>query len=107
MSPVAAPSGTVVVMDVGVTDDATAAVPLNCTVRPPCAAFVKLVPVIVTTVPTVPLAGVNPVIVGTNGITRKVCAGLVMVPAAAVMTVVPGFTEVARPVALIVATAAF
>ena len=62
------------------------------------------VAIIVTTVPTVPVVGVKPVMVGTKGITCSVCAGLVTVPVVAVMTVVPGPTEVARPFAVMVAT---
>ena len=67
IGPVIAPTGTVAVSDVGedITTD-TEAVPLNFTVAP-----VKLVPVIVTTVPTGPDAGVNAVIVGA-GTPRRV-----------------------------------
>ena len=59
--PVVAPVGTAAVMDVAdTTVNFVAAVPWNLTVVAP----VKLVPVIVTVVPTGPDAGVNDVIVG-------------------------------------------
>ena len=62
MSPVVAPTGTVVVMEVASEAETTAEVPLNFTVGP----LSKFVPVMVTVVPTAPLNGVKLVIVGVN-----------------------------------------
>jgi hypothetical protein len=61
--PVDAPVGTVVVSDVSETTVNDALVPPNFTLVVP----VKLVPVIVTAVPTGPLVGLKDVIVGTGG----------------------------------------
>src|SRR4051812_14786249 len=59
--PVVLPEGTVaVIWMLELTVNAVAAVPLNCTPVAP----VKLVPLMVTLVPTGPDAGVKPVIVG-------------------------------------------
>src|SRR5262249_42201746 len=60
--PVVAPAGTVVLIVVALVTDAGAATPLNFTVLPPT----KVVPVIVTLVPTAPLSGVRLSIVGTT-----------------------------------------
>ncbi len=59
--PVMAPMGTVVVMTVGASVWITAASPLKVTVVVPDS---KLVPVILTSVPIVPLDGATPVMTG-------------------------------------------
>jgi len=61
--PVVAPVGTVTVSSVAVAAVTVAAVPLNCTVLLP-AVVLKLVPLIITVVPTAPLVGEKLVIVG-------------------------------------------
>src|SRR6185295_9770692 len=58
--PVVAPEGTVAVTDVAVLVENVAVTPLNFTAVTP----VRFVPAIVTLVPTLPLVGVNEVIVG-------------------------------------------
>lgn len=60
MSPVAAFGGTVTVIEVAVTDVGVASVPLNFAAVAP----VKLVPVIVTTVPAAPDVGLNEAMAG-------------------------------------------
>src|SRR3989449_7426708 len=71
--PVVAPIGTVVVIWVAVTVRTTAARPLNVTVVEPGS---KLVPVIVTNVPTGPLAGSTLVIDGPNRTVKVRVAGV-------------------------------
>src|SRR5438034_7712854 len=71
--PVVAPIGTVVVIWVAVTVRTTAARPLNVTVVAPGS---KLVPVIVTNVPTGPLAGSTLVIDGPNRTVKVRVAGV-------------------------------
>jgi hypothetical protein len=84
--PVTAPTGTVAVIWVAeLTAKLVAPTPPNRTAVAP----VKLVPVIVTTVPARPLVGVNDVIVGATPVTVKFVA-LVAVP--------PGVVTVIRPV---------
>ena len=61
MGPSAAPAGTVVVIVVGETSVAPAIIPLK---KVTVAGEVKFVPVMVTVVPTAPLAGLNPAMVG-------------------------------------------
>jgi hypothetical protein len=61
--PLVAPEGTVVTIDVGLQPVAVAATPLNVTVLVLCVAS-KLVPVIVTDVPTGPELGDRPVMLG-------------------------------------------
>lgn len=65
ISPVVAPTGTVVVMLVVVLAVTTAVVPLNKTVLL-AGVVLKFVPVIITEVPVGPLAGVKLVMVGTD-----------------------------------------
>jgi hypothetical protein len=67
--PVVAPDGTVAVTEVAVLVVKVAVMPLNFTAVTP----VRFVPVIVTLVPTLPLVGVNDVIVGTP-VTVKLAA---------------------------------
>ena len=81
-------------MLVGVTDVATAALPLKRTVDPPCAIVAKFVPVIVTTVPTVPVAGVNPVMVGGRSVTVSAKVPGVRIGAVAVSVTGPAITPV-------------
>jgi hypothetical protein len=66
IAPVDAPGGTAVTMLVVVKEETEAGVPLNDTVG----VVLKLVPVIVTIAPTAPLAGLNPVNVGVDRITK-------------------------------------
>src|SRR4029078_7846118 len=68
IGPVFAPGGTVALSVVVETKSVTAFTPLNFTTDDP----VKFVPVIVITVPTVPLPGVRDVIDGPAGIRLKV-----------------------------------
>jgi len=82
--PVVAPAGTEVFTCVAETTVKVAAVPLKRTLVVP----VKLVPVIVTAVPTGPLAGENEVIVGAGGTTVKSPA-LVPVPDGVVTVILP------------------
>jgi hypothetical protein len=63
--PVVAPVGTVVVIDVAVLAVTTAVVPLNFTILF-AGVVLKFVPVIVTVVPTTPVAGVKDEMVGTG-----------------------------------------
>jgi hypothetical protein len=65
--PEVAPSGTVVVMEVVVKVVITASIPLKATLPPSS----KLVPVIVTTVPTGPEVGVKEVMVGRVGLNLR------------------------------------
>jgi hypothetical protein len=69
--PVVAPVGTEVLMLVAVQPVTVAAVPLNATVLPPCEAP-KLVPVIVTGVPTAPLLTLRLEMTGDDGVTVKI-----------------------------------
>jgi len=83
--PVVAPVGTVTVIDVADTTlNAVAAVVLNFTAVAP----VKFVPVIVTSVPTGAVMGVNEVITGADAVTVKFAA-LVAVPPAVVTLTFP------------------
>jgi hypothetical protein len=82
--PVVAPLGTVAVMDVADAMPNEQVVPFSLTAVAP----VKFVPVIVTFVPTGPLAGVKDVIVGAGVVTVN-DAELVAVPPGAVMLIVP------------------
>ncbi len=68
--PVVAPVGTVVVIDVEVEAVTVAATPLNFTILL-ASNVLKLVPVMVTAVPTAPLVGVKPVTVGVGTTTAK------------------------------------
>ena len=68
--PVVAPAGTVTAMLVLLQVVGVAAVPLKVTVLLPCVAP-KLVPVIVTGVPTVPEVGLRVLIVGAEAVTVK------------------------------------
>ena len=61
--PFVAPIGTVTVIDVAVAADTVACVPLNLMVLF-AGVVLKLLPVMVTVVPTAPLVGVNEVMVG-------------------------------------------
>ena len=70
--PVVAPCGTVVVSEVAETLVMMALVVLNFTVVLPGPLPFRLVPVMVTTVPTGPVIGVNPAIVGAAGVIVKV-----------------------------------
>ena len=80
--PVVAPAGTVAVIEVAdTTVKLVAAVPLNFTAVTP----VNFVPVIVTVAPTLPLSGVNELMVG---VTVKLAA-LVPVPLAVVILIGP------------------
>ena len=86
IGPVVAPAGTVALMCVLlVTVNVVAETPLNFTAVAP----VKLVPVIVTDVPTGPLAGVNEVIVGAPVTVTVKLVALVAVPPAVVMEMGP------------------
>ena len=84
--PVVAPTGTVAVMEVAETTlNVVAAMVLNFTAVAP----VRFVPVIVTTVPTGPVAGVKVVMAGA-GITVIVkTAVLIAVPSGVVMLILP------------------
>jgi hypothetical protein len=82
--PIAKPAGTLAVIVVGETTVNAAPTPLNATPFVP----VKVVPVIVTVVPTGPLAGVKDATVGVSWIAWKLVA-LVAVPAAVVTVIVP------------------
>jgi hypothetical protein len=90
--PVVAPMGTVAVIDVSEPTERFALVPLNSTAVAP----VKLVPVIVTLVPTGPLVGKNSIIMG----------GLITVKILVLMTVFPGITTLIRPVVAPIGTVA-
>src|SRR5215213_2559172 len=83
--PVVAPEGTVAVICVLEPTVKDAEVPLNATADAP----VKLVPLIVTSVPTGPLDGVNPLIAGAEGGVTVKLAALVPVPAPVVTEIVP------------------
>lgn len=84
--PLVAPEGTVTVNCVAVAAETEAAVPLNFTVLDEVVAL-KLFPVIVTVVPTAPLAGLKLVIVGKREVTVKLEADVaVLEPTATVMT---------------------
>ena len=85
IGPLVAPAGTVVVIVVALTTvNVGCDVPLKVTPVAP----VRLVPVMVTAAPTMPLVGVKPVTVGTGSVTVKLVA-LVAVP--------PGVTTVTGP----------
>jgi hypothetical protein len=82
--PVVAPTGTSAAIDVAETTvKFVALMPLNLTAAAP----LKLVPVIVTLVPTAPLAGVKEVIVG--GLTTTNMLALVAVPPGVITVIVP------------------
>ena len=85
IGPVVAPAGTVAAISWGETSVNTAFTPLNRTAVAP----VKLVPLIVTLVPTGPLAGAKLVIVGALALTVKLVE-LVAVP--------PGVVTLTGPV---------
>jgi len=70
MGPLVAPAGTVAVIEIAEFTLKVALVPLNLTAVAP----VKLVPVMLTDVPTGPLRGVKPVIVGPGAVTVKLAA---------------------------------
>ena len=84
IGPLVAPLGTVAVIWVLVFTVKLAAVPLKVTAVAP----VKLVPLIVTEVPTGPLLGVNELIVGGEAVTVKLLA-LVAVPPGVVTLICP------------------
>jgi hypothetical protein len=67
ITPVVAPVGTVVVIEVAVDAVTIAVVPLNCTVLL-AAVVLKFVPVMVTVAPTAPVAGAKLVIVGVDAV---------------------------------------
>ncbi len=77
--PVVAPVGTVTVMDVALQLVAVAAVPLKATVLLPCV-VPKLVPVMVTDVPTVPADTLRPLMAGGGSVTVKVAPLLATPP---------------------------
>ena len=71
IGPVVADAGTVATMELLLQVVGTAVTPLNLTLPPDCVAP-KLVPEIVTEVPTVPLVGLNPVMLGAGAENGKV-----------------------------------
>src|SRR2546425_7987966 len=82
--PLVAPRGTLVEIVVSFsTANTITGVPLKVT----CVAPLNLVPVIVTGVPTVPMAGVNPVITG--GVVTLKSLALEAVPAVLLMLILP------------------
>src|SRR6266478_49866 len=81
--PVVGPAGTVAWIEVAELTVKVALTPLNATAVVP----VKLVPLMVTLVPTGPLAGVKPVMVG--GLITVKLPGLVAVPPGVVTLIVP------------------
>jgi hypothetical protein len=86
MGPVPAPAGTDVVILVWVEAVTTAGTPLNST-RLLAGVVLKLVPVIVTVVPLIPPAGLNPVMVGVGNTVKL--PGLVTVTPLTVTVITP------------------
>jgi hypothetical protein len=83
--PLVAPAGTVAAIWVAELTVNVADVPLKATTVAP----VKFVPVIVTTVPGVPLDGLKPVMVGAGAAVTVKLVGLVAVPPGVVAEIVP------------------
>ena len=97
MGPVVAPVGTAAVIWLLVLVVELADVPLNFTAVVP----VKFVPVMITLIPTPPLVGVKPVMVGRN-MTVKLVA-LLAVPAAVIMVMSPVLAPAGTIVVIVVA----
>ena len=105
ITPVVAPAGTVVVMDVAVLDVDVASVPLNRTVLLPGVAL-KFVPVMVTVVPIGPVVGVKKVMVGSVGAPTVKSVALCTVTQFTVTEIFPVIVPAGTVVVMLVAVLA-
>lgn len=101
INPVVAPAGTEVVMLVAVEEETTAAVPLNRTIFS-VGVVLKLVPVMVTVVPSAPIFGVKLEMVG-EATTKKLVGALVMVMPLVVTVIGPDAAPEGTEVVMLVA----